>query len=279
MWQAIVPDIINIFIENRENILFKMFLGVAIFFAIYGISSFIIQKVKTKIEGNSLQSDEYTQKASNLVGNMIFIFLMIFNVLAVFQVIGFDTAIIMGGVSLSIGFAMETIIENMIAGILFVTMRKVKVGDFVEFLWSIKMKWTIEEINIRYSVIRSWDRRAVIIPNSILAKTPIKTQKIEPIMRWEIVLNVPRNVNVRQIQTILNQIINANRHVIQKEYTTTCLVWFNNMGIGLKTFFFANPQKKSAILVTRVLRGQIMEELKKYGIKKPYPRITLTAEG
>jgi nitrate reductase NapE component len=55
----------------------------------------IIGKIKTKIEANSLEEDVYSKRTSNLVGKFVFILLMIFLILAVFQVIGFDTAIIM----------------------------------------------------------------------------------------------------------------------------------------------------------------------------------------
>jgi len=278
MLQAIIPDIIQSLIKNRESILLKTFLAIGIFFAIFLISKFIVKKVRQRIENNSLQNDVYTHNISKLTGNIIFTFLMVFDILAIFQVIGFDTAMIMWWVSFSIGFAMETIIENMVAGVMFITIKKFKVGDYVEFLWSLNMKWTIEEINVRYSVIRSFDHRGLIIPNSILAQTPIKTYKTEPIMRGDIELNVPRHVNIEQIQMILNQTINANKHVIQKEYTTTFITGFNNMGIGIKSFFFANPQKKSAILTTRELRVEIMNAFEKYGIKKPYAHITLTAE-
>ncbi len=278
MRQAIVPDIIQSFIKNRQSILMNIALGTGVFFAIYLISKAIIKKIREKIERNSLQNDIYTKKISKLSWDIIFIFLMIFNILAVFQVIGFDTAIIMWGISLSIGFAMETTIENMVAGIMFITTKKFKIGDYVEFLWDLRMKGTIEEINIRYSIIRSFDHRAVIIPNSILAETPIKTYKTEPIIRGEIELIVPRHVNIDQIQRLLNETINKNKHVIQKEYTTTFITGFNSWGIKFKTFFFANPQIKSAVLITRLLRISIMKTFKKYGIKRPYPNVTLTTE-
>jgi len=48
---------------------------------------------------------------------------------------------------------------------------------------TLKMMGTIEEINVRYTIIRTFDKKRTIIPNSVLAKTPIKTHKIEPLIR------------------------------------------------------------------------------------------------
>ena len=97
-------------------------------------------------------------------------------------------------------------------------------------------------------------------------------------MRGEIELNVPRHVDIDQVQMLLNKTINASKSVIQKEYTTTFITGFNTVGIGMKTFFFANPQKKTAVRTIRELRITIMEVFKKYGLQMPYPHITLTAE-
>jgi small-conductance mechanosensitive channel len=36
---------------------------------------------------------------------------------------------------------------------------------------------TIEEITLRYTVIRTFDKRRVIIPNNIVAKTAIRPMK------------------------------------------------------------------------------------------------------
>jgi small-conductance mechanosensitive channel len=64
-----------------------------------------------------------------------------------------------------------------------ITNKKINLGDFVQFMGSLKMMGTIEEINVRYTVIRTFDKKRTIIPNSVLAKTPIKTHKVEPLIR------------------------------------------------------------------------------------------------
>lgn len=195
-----------------------------------------------------------------------------------FQIIGFDTAIIMWWISISLWFAMETTIGNMIAGIMFLTNKKIKIGEFTQFLGGLNIMWTIEEINIRYSVIKLFDKRRVIVPNNIMAKTPIKTLKSEQLIRWEFKITVPRHVNIEQMQKVINTIINENKHVLRKDYTTTIITGFDFTGINMKTFFFVNPQKKSKSVIVRELRIAIMQTFKKYGLKRPYPHITLTAE-
>ncbi|MEI7918839.1 MAG: hypothetical protein WCH65_01110 [bacterium] len=71
-------------------------MGSVVFIGGYILIQRIVNTIKKKVEANSLQDDVYIKRTSNLVGKLIFILLFIFLILAVFQVIGFDTAIIMG---------------------------------------------------------------------------------------------------------------------------------------------------------------------------------------
>ena len=278
MQENIINSIILYLKENWVSLLLKTALAIGAFIIGYIIIQMIIGKIKTKIEANSLEEDVYSKRTSNLVGKFVFILLMIFLILAVFQVIGFDTAIIMWWISLSLWFAMETTIGNMIAGIMIITNKKIKLGDFVQLLWRLNVTGTIVDINIRYTVVKTYEKKRIIIPNSVLAKTPIKTYKIEPLIRGEIFFTVPRHVHIPQVKKILIETINAHEKVLYKEYTNVWIENFDARGLQIKSIFFGNPKAKSPFMIARDLRPKIAESLKKYGINIPYPHITLSAE-
>lgn len=278
MTESIVTPIISYIQTYGEEILLKVILAIGVSIAWYLFIRFIVKKVKQRVEANSIQENIYIQRTSNLVGKMIGILLIIFLVLAVFQIIGFDTAIIMWGISLSLWFIMETTIENMVAGIMILTNKKVRIGDFVQLLWSLNMLGTIEEITLRYTVVRTFDKKRTIIPNSILANTPIKTYKSEPLIRWEIFFTVPRHVHIPQVKKIMIDTINSQPKVLYKEYTNVWIESFDKRWIKIKSVFFGNPNSKSPFMIARDLRPLIAQNLKKYGIEIPYPHITLSTE-
>jgi len=45
------------------------------------------------------------------------------------------------------------------------------------------MNATIEEITIRHTVVRTIDKRRLLIPNMLMASTPVKTLKTEDLVR------------------------------------------------------------------------------------------------
>ncbi|MDD3262890.1 MAG: mechanosensitive ion channel family protein [Candidatus Absconditabacteria bacterium] len=256
----------------------RLFSGIGVFILIYIIIKYIINKVKNKIEGESLISDDYSKKNSKLVGSILFILLMIFNILATFEIIGFNTAIIMGGISLSIGFAMETTIGNLVSGVFILTNKKVKLGDFVEFLGKLKIRGTIEEINIRYTVIRSFDKRRIIIPNSVIAKTPIKTLKSEPLLKGEIEFKVSRKTSFDDIKQTFKQIISQNTNLVYPEYSSIIIESFGSKGLHLKGYFFCSPAKKMPLAIAREIRSEFVKQLKTKGIEIPYKHMTVSTE-
>ena len=81
-------------------------------------------------------------------------------------VIGVDTtslAVVFGALSVGIGFGLQNIFNNFISGLILLFERPIQVGDYVEVggLWA-----EVKKINVRSTVVHTFDNAAVIIPNS-----------------------------------------------------------------------------------------------------------------
>lgn len=265
-------------IQQMPTMLGKFFLWIAVFFGLYIASGLIVAHIQKRIMANNLEESVYSKKNAEFVGKIIYLLCMIFAILISFQFIGFDASIIMWGISLSLWFAMQSTVENLVSGIFILTNKKIRLGEFVQFMGPLNLMGTIEEINIRYTVIRSFDKRRIILPNSLVAKTPIRTMKSEPLLRGEIVFIVPRHTPVDQFKKTFIDTINRNKYILYPEYTSIMINNFTNSGIEIKGFFFVNPAKKSPIIVARDIKSSLFEELKPYGIKVPYPHLSLTVE-
>lgn len=265
--------------EHALEVLWKVLGATAIFIVIYIIIKKIVRKVENRVKGQAIDDDEYTNKVAHLVGNIVFISLMVFNILIIFSFLKLDVAIVMGSLSIAIGFAMENTIKNMISGILMLTNKKIAIGDFVEVLGSFQLLGTVEEINMRNTIFRTLESRRIIIPNWQLADTPIKTLKTENLIRGEFDIKLSRHVNLDQVKNLLLQTINTHENVINKHYTSSIVSGFDWRGIVIKNFFYFNPQMgKSAFVIKSDLRKTISQVFKKYGIKTPYLNVVVNVE-
>jgi small-conductance mechanosensitive channel len=257
----------------------KTLIAGIIFIVIYIFVQRVINKVKKRIEENNLDSDkEYSKKLSWLVWKVLFILGMIFNVLIIFQVIWVDVALLMAWVSLWIWFAMETMITNMVAGFFILTNKKIKIWDFVQLLWKFNTNWTIEEISIRHTIIRTIDQRRMLIPNMTMASTPIKTLKSEKLIRGDLELSLPRYIQPAQIKKIINDTVNEYPNVLHKNYTNTFIKSFDAKWYLFQSVFFLDPKEWSAFVVSAKIREIISKKLQRYGIKIPYEHIVINVE-
>lgn len=75
-------------------------------------------------------------------------------------------AVIAGALSVGIGFGLQSIVNNFISGIILLLEKKLRVGDLVEL--ESKEIGRVLEINVRTTLVRTFDNVEILVPNSDL---------------------------------------------------------------------------------------------------------------
>jgi small-conductance mechanosensitive channel len=73
--------------------------------------------------------------------------------------------VIAGGLSVGIGFGLQSIINNFVSGLILLFGRSIKPGDVVQLgdMWA-----QVKQINIRTTVVETFDRSTILLPNAQL---------------------------------------------------------------------------------------------------------------
>lgn len=270
--QLIIQELQNIFFNQGPALVQKLLMALGLCFVLYVGIKIIVKKVEEKIEENTIQVTKYTKRTSHLVGIVIFIFLMVFNILIWFKVIGFDTGLVLGWLTIAIWFALENTIGNMVAGIMLLTNKKIKIGKSIKLLGSYNMIVKIEEFNIRYTVVRTLKKERILIPNMDLVSTPIESKKYEEKLRWSIHISLGRDKDLSYIKKILKDTINNHTHVIDKEKTEVLLKGWNPKGFEIICYYYFSPlQKKIDFTINSELRRDITRVFKENNVTFTYP--------
>src|SRR6202140_3247627 len=114
-----------------------------------------------------------------------------------------DLIKILGIGSVAIGFAFQNILQNFLAGLLLLWAEPFRVGDEIKLE---PYEGTVEEIQTRATIIKTYDGRRVVIPNADLFTHSVTVNTALDIRRWEYDLAVH---GIRELAELKSLVINA----------------------------------------------------------------------
>ncbi len=112
-----------------------------------------------------------------------------------------NLALIAGALSVGIGFGLQAIVSNFVAGIILLVERPIKVGDWIVIG---EFEGVVNRISVRATEIQTFQFASVIIPNSELISKAVKnwTYK-DKVGRIDIPVSVPYDCDKDQVVNIL----------------------------------------------------------------------------
>lgn len=138
-------------------------LAIAVFIAFYVLSHFVARVIQQAV---SKRRQNLAVVFARLTGGatILFGFLVAISIVAPsFQASDLIKILGIGGVA--IGFAFQNILQNFLAGLLLLWAEPFRVGDEIKVD---AFEGTVQEIQTRATIIRTYDEREVVIPNADL---------------------------------------------------------------------------------------------------------------
>lgn len=268
--------------EDFWRLFFKVILAILIVLVLVIISRRIKEFIKKKIIMNVIkENDEYSRKVWILVSDVVFYTLLVFSIFIWFEVLGFQVWLILWWISFWIWFAFKEILWNMIAWIMLLTTKEFQLWDIIEIQADPSNSYfgRIEEITIRYTVIRTLELRKIIMPNFNLITCPIKTFTSEDIVRLETTFNLHYETDLEKAEEIIKDAVNKIDFVVEKDKTRILLDSFGDSWIIVKAQYFFDPNAWELVPVVQSDVNKIINDAcKKHWIIMSYPHTVLTVD-
>ena len=120
-------------------------------------------------------------------------------------------AIVAGALSVGIGFGLQSIVNNFVSGLILLWERAVRVGDWVVVGSD---QGYVRKINVRSTEIETFDRAAVIVPNSNLVSGVVKNlMRADKVGRLSIEVTVHSSADPEKVRETLVDIARDNDSV------------------------------------------------------------------
>ena len=182
-----------------------------------------------------------------------------------------------GALAIGVGFGTQTIIKNLISGIIILFERKIRVGDIVNIGGT---TGHVVAVDLRATTISAFDGVEALVPNSnFLENTVVNWTYSSPSIRREIRIGVAYGSDTRLAASILAQCAREHAHVLSDPIPE---VFFEDYGDSALVFVLVYWVKLGLQVgprrVDSDLRHAIGDRFAEAGIGVPFPQRDIRLE-
>ncbi len=178
-------------------------------------------------------------------------------------------ALIAGALSVGIGFGLQNVVSNFVAGLILLVERPVKVGDWVVVGGN---EGVVKRISVRATELQTFHRSSVIIPNSELVSSAVVnwTHK-DKYGRIDVAVGVAYDSDVESVRTVLLDCARADARVARVPPPQVVFRDFGDSALNFELRCFV-PDVDVFIAVSSDLRFAIFKAFRTHGIEIPFPQ-------
>ncbi len=176
--------------------------------------------------------------------------------------------VVAGGLSVGIGFGMQSIVNNFISGLILLFGRSIKPGDIIQLgdLWA-----TVKEVNIRTTEVTTFDQSSVFVPNSQLIGDQITnwTHQNKTIRR-KIIVGVAYGSDIELVKRLLLYLAETNPNVYKIPAPFCRFINFGSSSLDFCLYIYASID--TAWETESELRFDIDKVFREYKVEIAFPQ-------
>ena len=257
-------------------------LGSAITFVLVFVVVFVLGRLTVVPLINRLLSARNVDRHARVPLMKLTTFVVVFAALGIaFGLAGFGNiltslATIAAAATLAIGFAMQDVIANFVAGIFIFTDRPFRIGDWIEWDGN---EGVVEDISLRVTRVKTFDNELLTVPNSVLTSGVIKNPVAEDKLRLQFLFGIGYDDDIERATDIIVEEAETHDGIMDDPAPTVRLTELGDSYVGLKSRIWIDDPGRSDFVKTR---GEYVTAVKnrfdEAEIDIPYPQRELSGE-
>jgi len=180
-----------------------------------------------------------------------------------------DLIELLGIGSVAIGFAFRDILQNFLAGVLLLLTEPFRVGDQIVVG---SFEGTVEDIQTRATMIRTYDGRRVVIPNGKLFTESVTVNTAFDRRRLEYDVGIGCGDDIDRARELILEAVRGVKGVLEDPPPDVLVVKLADFSVNLRTRWWVTPPRRADALD---LQDQVLQAIKRTltanGIDIPFP--------
>jgi small-conductance mechanosensitive channel len=174
----------------------------------------------------------------------------------------------LGVSSVAIGFAFQDILQNWLAGILILLRQPFKIGDQIVVN---EFEGTVEMVQIRSTIITTYDGQRVVIPNNTVYNNSVKVITAHEVIRSQYDVGLGYDENYLEAMKILKQTVEKVEGVSSEKPVET-LVWDQaDSWLTIRVRWWTKSDRASVVQVWSKVLLDTQQAMNDAGIDLPFP--------
>lgn len=188
-----------------------------------------------------------------------------------------------GVLALIVGFAAQEALANITGGLFIIAFKPFRIGDRVKV--SDTMEGTVTDITLRHTIIRNYENKMIVIPNSIINKEKLINFDLDDKKICErIAMDISYDSDIDLAKKIMQEecenhpLIIDNRSLVDiaegKPIVRTAVISLNDSSISVRAWAWVSDNSSAFLLRYDILES-VKKRFDKEGIEIPFPYRTL----
>jgi small conductance mechanosensitive channel len=182
-------------------------------------------------------------------------------------------ATIAAAATLAIGFAMQDVIQNFVAGVFIYTDKPFRIGDWIEWDGN---SGVVEDISLRVTRVRTFDNELLTVPNSNLTDGVIKNPVAKDQLRLKFVFGIDYDDDIDKATEIILDEARAHPEIMDDPEPSVRLVELGDSSVGLQSrIWIDNPSRSDFVKTRAEYVKSVKQRFDAEDINMPYPNRTI----
>lgn len=252
---------------------------------VVGVLVFLVFLLLARLVGLTVErlAEKMDEEMRRLLSRLAGVTTIVIGTIVALDQVSFNVTAFVAGLGLigfTLGFAVQDIAKNFVAGVLLLIQQPFEIGDAIEVVGH---QGTVTDVDVRATTIKAWDGQEVIVPNADVYTSPIINYSRYPARRIVLGIGLGYEEDLAQAEEVFLRAITNIEDVLDDPPAAVYCKSLGSSSVEMEAYFWVDQTRSSLLEATskavQALKGAAALE----GISLPYPiqtvRLRQLAEG
>lgn len=192
-------------------------------------------------------------------------------VVSVIDMVGIEVTsfvAIIGAAGLAVGLALQGTLQNFAGGVIILILKPFKVGDVIDAKGYLG---TVKEIQIFYTIINTFDKKVVYIPNGSLANSDMTNISKEEERRNEWKFGIAYGDDVDKAKELIKKLIDEDERILKEPEPFIALHSLGDSSVNIVVRTWSKADNLWPVYFD--MNEKVYKEFPKHGLNIPFPQM------